>query len=52
MSESTFEAGLTGFILVKTRREWLDLTVQQRVAAFETTVLQHRNPHHDRRLTA
>ncbi|MFC9687078.1 darcynin family protein [Kribbella sp. NPDC056951] len=30
---------LTAFILVKTRREWLDLTVAERITAFETEVL-------------
>lgn len=38
MTETEFEAGITAFVLVKTRREWLELTVEQRIAAFETNV--------------
>jgi hypothetical protein len=38
-TSSAFEAGLTAFILVKTRRQWLDLTVPERIAAFEADVL-------------
>jgi hypothetical protein len=34
-----FEATVTAFILVKTTRAWLDLTVPERVTAFETNVL-------------
>ena len=34
-----FEPTVTAFLLIKTRREWLDLTVEQRIAAFEAEVL-------------
>ncbi|UOZ05539.1 darcynin family protein [Amycolatopsis sp. WQ 127309] len=36
--ENGFEATATGFILVKTTRAWLDLTVADRIAAFEEHV--------------
>ncbi|GAB3165365.1 darcynin family protein [Amycolatopsis sp. NPDC004378] len=35
----SFEANVTAFMLVKTTPEWLGLTVEQRVHAFETEVL-------------
>ncbi|MER7015832.1 darcynin family protein [Saccharopolyspora sp. NPDC000359] len=34
-----FEPTVTGFILVKTTRAWLDLTVPQRIAVFQDEVL-------------
>jgi hypothetical protein len=39
MTDNEFEVGVTAFILVKTTRAWLELTVPQRVAAFEQNVL-------------
>ncbi|WP_433716115.1 darcynin family protein [Nocardia sp. CA-084685] len=39
MADTEFDAGVTAFILVKTTRAWLDLTVAQRIAAFEEEVL-------------
>ncbi|WP_281415844.1 darcynin family protein [Actinospica durhamensis] len=39
MPEDSFEAEVTAFILVKTTREWLDLTVEQRVEALTTEVM-------------
>ena len=33
-----FDATVTAFILVKTTREWLELTVAERVAAFENDI--------------
>ncbi|MCK2244549.1 MULTISPECIES: darcynin family protein [unclassified Crossiella] len=39
MTTETFEPTLTAFMLVKTTRAWLDLTVEQRVAAFTTEIL-------------
>jgi hypothetical protein len=33
-----FDATVTAFILVKTTREWLELTVPDRVAAFESEI--------------
>lgn len=35
----SFEAGVTAFMLVKTKPEWLALSVEQRVEAFKTEVL-------------
>lgn len=39
MSVEPFEASVTAFMLVKTTSEWLGLTVEQRVEAFETEIL-------------
>lgn len=36
---TTFEANVTAFMLVKTTRKWLDLTVPQRMEAMETEIL-------------
>ncbi|MET8762033.1 darcynin family protein [Lentzea sp. NPDC004782] len=36
---TTFEADLTAFMLVKTTRKWLDLTLAQRMEVLETQVL-------------
>jgi len=36
---TTFEADLTAFMLVKTTRKWLDLTLAQRIEVLETQVL-------------
>jgi hypothetical protein len=36
---TTFEATVTAFILVKTTRAWLELSVAERVSAFENDVL-------------
>ncbi|SFI90863.1 darcynin family protein [Amycolatopsis sacchari] len=36
---SEFEANVTAFMLVKTTPEWLRLTVEERVAAFENEVV-------------
>jgi darcynin-like uncharacterized protein len=38
MPETGFDATVTAFILVKTTREWLELTVAERVAAFENDI--------------
>ncbi len=39
MAQDSFEPEVTAFILVKTTREWLDLTVEQRVDALTTEVM-------------
>jgi hypothetical protein len=39
VTAADFEPTVTAFILVKTTRAWLDLTVEQRIAAFESSVL-------------
>lgn len=39
MSVEPFEASVTAFMLVKTTSEWLGLSVEQRVEAFETEIL-------------
>ncbi len=39
MSTATFEVNVTAFMLVKTKPEWLAMSVEQRFAAFETEIL-------------
>ncbi|MBB5915620.1 hypothetical protein BJY24_004532 [Nocardia transvalensis] len=39
MSPQPFDAAVTAFMLVKTNPEWLALSVDQRIAAFEAEVL-------------
>ncbi|MFC3452838.1 darcynin family protein [Amycolatopsis speibonae] len=36
---SEFESAVTAFLLIKTNRAWLDLSVPERVAAFQENVL-------------
>ncbi|WP_033288373.1 darcynin family protein [Amycolatopsis jejuensis] len=39
MAKEPFEAGVTAFLLIKTTTEWLAMSVEQRISAFETEIL-------------